>query len=132
MNIFDDKWHHVVGTYTGSGGELAIYVDGILQDSQSATGPIDTSLYAVLIGANDQMSNREWGGLIDEVKIYNRGLSAAVILDDFIADGGSNSCNGVYDPADINQDCYVTLADLALWAGAYLDCSDVTDPACGN
>jgi len=33
----DGQWHHIVGTYSGSA--LAIYVDGVLQDSQATVNP---------------------------------------------------------------------------------------------
>lgn len=37
-----------------------------------------------------------------------------------------------YPPADLNQDCYVSLADLAIMAAQWLHCSDPQDPSCTN
>ena len=78
-NIADDKFHHLAGTYDGS--FVKIYVDGVLENSVSASGSI---VYAgtlnLWLGASQQPSQfRRFKGLIDEVQIYNRALSASEI-----------------------------------------------------
>jgi len=42
------------------------------------------------------------------------------------------TCNeaGIYVPQDLNQDCYVDLADLAILAGQWLKCNDQWNPDC--
>ena len=72
-------WHHLVGTYDGS--EVAIYLDGVKQGSVAATGSIDTYGTDFAIGRDISMSNNgeAFDGYIDDVRIYNRGLSASEV-----------------------------------------------------
>jgi hypothetical protein len=71
----DNQWHHVVATYNGS--LLALYMDGNLVNSTSASGNISNNLDALLIGAfNKSSSNIYFNGTIDEVRISNIARSA--------------------------------------------------------
>ena len=78
----DGTWHHVVGV--GGSTALTLYVDGI------AVGSASTAQTAVRSGrwqvANDatrgwstEPAHTLWNGSLDEVAIYNGGLSAARI-----------------------------------------------------
>jgi len=87
------KWAHVVGTYDGSSGTIRLYMDGSQVGSGSASGDIDTAGTELLIGRNnrkiqptdavrDDATLPSWygfDGLIDEVKIYDRALSASEV-----------------------------------------------------
>lgn len=73
-DVNDGDWHHVAGTYDGS--KLYIYQDGLCVDSKSLQGSINRLWSRVLIGENGQSANRFWNGLIDDVRLYNRSLSA--------------------------------------------------------
>jgi hypothetical protein len=75
---FDGDWHHVVGTYDGS--ELKIYVDSVLKTTTTHEGTISTASNNLAIGTNTEETDRFYEGVIDEVRIYNRALSAAEIL----------------------------------------------------
>jgi PKD repeat protein len=84
-----NTWSHVAATYDGSTQKL--YVNGALVGSRSQSGSIDTSTGKLRIGGNSI-----WGyffaGYIDEVRIYNRALSAAEIgADSNVAGTGSSS-----------------------------------------
>ncbi|MBM4025475.1 MAG: hypothetical protein FJ280_08710 [Planctomycetes bacterium] len=72
-----NQWHHVAGVYDGK--RMYLYVDGTLDASQEAWGAINTNDTPVQIGANTQMQDRFWNGLLDDVRIYNYGLSEAQI-----------------------------------------------------
>jgi regulation of enolase protein 1 (concanavalin A-like superfamily) len=74
-----NTWTHIAGTYDGS--SLRIYINGELSASVARTGPIGPSTYALTIGA-DTMHGSYYGGLIDEVRIYNRALSSTEIQTD--------------------------------------------------
>ena len=76
-NLNDGKWHHVAGVYDG--GNISIYVDGKCSKSTAATGTINARTWPVPIGANPAATGREWSGLIDDVRIYSYGLSAAEV-----------------------------------------------------
>jgi hypothetical protein len=62
--------------------------------------------------------------------VYEIGLSAKQVLQQFIADGGHDSCGLNYLPGDLNKDCYINLTDFALLAQEWLKCSDVTNLIC--
>lgn len=74
VDVNDGQWHHVAGVYDGS--KLHLYVDGSLDVSKEASGTIRITDKPVYIGANAEKPERFWNGLIDEVMIYNYGLSA--------------------------------------------------------
>ena len=76
-SVDDGQWHHVAGVYDGT--NLLLYVDGALDTSKSASGPIPQNNYPVCIGENAEKTGRIWNGLIDEVSIYNRALTPAEI-----------------------------------------------------
>ena len=74
-----DTWTHVAGTYDGQ--SLRVYVNGTLIQTVSVGGNILASDGALAIGGNSIWG--EWfAGLIDEVRVYNRVLTAAEIQGD--------------------------------------------------
>jgi hypothetical protein len=74
-----NAWTHLAATYNGT--TLALFVNGNQVSSQAATGAIASNTGPLRIGGNTI-----WGehfiGLIDEVRIYNRALSATEIQGD--------------------------------------------------
>jgi len=77
-NLSLSTWYHVVGTWDGS--TVRLYVNGILEDSDSASGAIpaaDTAVYK--IGVLGSSAVRHWEGKLDDVRIYNYALSAAQV-----------------------------------------------------
>jgi hypothetical protein len=56
-----------------------LYVDGEVDATEENSGQINVSTYPLWIGNNSQNTDREWTGLIDEVTIYNRALSAGEV-----------------------------------------------------
>ncbi|MBN2592239.1 MAG: hypothetical protein JXA81_01940, partial [Sedimentisphaerales bacterium] len=77
-DVNDQSWHHIAGVYNGS--MLYIYRDGNSTNSKSVHGKINSKWGRVIIGENGQAKNRFWNGLIDEVRIYNRALTADEII----------------------------------------------------
>ncbi len=68
-------WYHVVGTYDGS--VMKLYVNGQLENSTPATGNIFiSSTMKWIIGAFNSGTDAFFDGIIDDVRIYNRPLSA--------------------------------------------------------
>jgi uncharacterized repeat protein (TIGR01451 family) len=98
---------HVAMTYDGGTGQYVIYVNG----QQAASIVLDpaSNIFAtdrnVLIGREDSTSPRPFSGLIDEVEIFNRALSATEIQAIFNA-GSAGKCktdadgDGVLDALD--------------------------------
>lgn len=73
----DNKWHHLVATYDGSGVQK-LYVDGILKASAtSVVYNTPASGAPIIIGdANGNCGGPTFTGSIDEVKIYGAALDA--------------------------------------------------------
>ncbi|PYR74988.1 MAG: hypothetical protein DMF87_21510, partial [Acidobacteria bacterium] len=77
-----NSWTHLAATYDGT--MLRLYVNGALVTSKSVPGSLVTSGGALRIGGNSVWG--EWFmGYIDEVRIYNRALSAGEIQTDMNA-----------------------------------------------
>jgi hypothetical protein len=100
QSINDLSFHHVAVTKNGS--NVVFYVDGVNYVASPFT---DTFTFATApaIGARGDTLRNSFLGIIDEVSIYNRGLSAAEILSIYGA-GGAGKCttNGGCIPAPPN------------------------------
>ena len=69
-------WSHVAVTYDGA--RQRIYVNGVEVANRAQTGAIDDQRSPLRIGGNGAFSGGEFfRGLIDEVRVYNRALTAA-------------------------------------------------------
>ncbi|MBI5386505.1 MAG: hypothetical protein HZA90_17690 [Verrucomicrobia bacterium] len=68
------QWSHIVGTYDGA--QARVYVNGALVDSRPMTGPMPVMANDLFIGRRESNTTRNFDGLIDEVAIWNRGLSS--------------------------------------------------------
>jgi fructan beta-fructosidase len=83
--LLDGKWHLVCGTYDGKA--LGFYVDGKEIGTTKATGDIMTSGEASAYIGSAKGSEEYFNGGIDDVRIYNRALSADEIKKMPLADG---------------------------------------------
>jgi len=68
-------WHH--GTITKSGTSLKIYLDGTLDGSGTAT--TESSVGKLRMGMNKATSTNPFYGSLDDMRVYNRALSASEI-----------------------------------------------------
>ena len=73
-----NQWYHVAMTYNGSA--LQLYVDGVAKNSKSASGSLNINSRNLYIGSNDA-KKKVFDGVIDEVAIYNRTLTAEEIAE---------------------------------------------------
>ena len=77
--VLPNQWTHLATTYDGQ--YQSLYVNGVLVSMIAQTGAITPSTGSLKIGGNCI-----WGGFfqgyIDEVRIYNRALSNAEIIND--------------------------------------------------
>ena len=77
-----DSWTHVAATYDGS--TIRVFRNGSVIASQAATGSRPASSGPLRIGGNG-LWNEWFDGLIDEVRVYDRPLSAGEITADMQA-----------------------------------------------
>jgi glucose/arabinose dehydrogenase len=86
-----NTWSHVATTYDGATQKL--YVNGTQVASRAQTGAIPASTGPFRIGGNSIWG--EWfAGLIDEVRVYNRALTAAEIGTDMTTAIGGTTTGG--------------------------------------
>jgi len=75
-----NEWHHVAFTYDKSlpSNQAKLYVDGNLDAYATNTSTIDSTTNDIYIGNRYDLL-RDFNGTIDEVRIYNRALTAEEI-----------------------------------------------------
>ena len=73
-----NTWVHVVGVYDKALGVIKIYVNGIpgTSDTYSSNINITANSRNIIGSIGNNPSQYYWNGLIDDVRIYNRALSA--------------------------------------------------------
>lgn len=93
-------WQHVAATFDVATGAITIYVNGVAVSSSFVPGhdatitAISDSSSPIRIGSYVSSSGTLrgfWDGLIDEVGVFNRALSAAEVQSIFTADSGGMS-----------------------------------------
>jgi Concanavalin A-like lectin/glucanases superfamily/Galactose oxidase-like, Early set domain/Bacterial Ig domain/Glyoxal oxidase N-terminus len=93
-----NTWEHLAATYDGT--TLRLYIDGTLAGSSTArSGPMTPGDGPLTIGGNVIWG--EWfSGLIDEVRVYDRPLTAAEIQTDMATPVGNPATNPPGAPRD--------------------------------
>lgn len=141
-DVADGDWHLLVGARDTSTAELRIYVDGVLEGSLpginvSALNP-DVDFW---IGGQYTFASRYFKGDIDDVRIYNRALSASDVMELYLEnDGTEESWLSVEPkigsvPAGSNMAVTVRFNAAGLAAGDHLEsaltvtCNDVFAPS---
>jgi hypothetical protein len=92
-------WHHVAYTFDSASSLQALYLDGAAVASGTVSGPIAYDTGPVQIGADIEYGVESFffGGLIDEVSLFNRALSASEIAAIYSA-GAAGKCLAAYPP----------------------------------
>ncbi|MHC4621909.1 MAG: LamG domain-containing protein, partial [Planctomycetota bacterium] len=125
-----DEWIHLAGTFDGAADTVKCYVNGQVVDRRddvnfvSALGKtLSQDTKDLGIGNRSDSTNREFIGVIDDVRVYSRALSEAEI--GWLASDGSGyvplrSRYNIYDlePADKPQS--INLRDLTVLANDWL------------
>jgi chitodextrinase len=80
-----NTWQHVVATWDGStsGSQIHVYVNGVASDGVTSDGAgavIDDSTGPLGIGNRPSDAARGFDGLIDDVRVYDRVLTANEVL----------------------------------------------------
>ena len=84
-------WYHVAGVYDASVPSMDIDVDGQRDTGGFAWGPIPSSLYVdatYLPNIGEISQSYEFQGTLDDVRVYNRALSATELAALYVAGGG--------------------------------------------
>ncbi|RLB36710.1 MAG: hypothetical protein DRH12_15395, partial [Deltaproteobacteria bacterium] len=87
-------WHHVAAVFTNNQpSKNLLFIDGILQPSTLLAGSqcnraVSSNFY---ISGWDSGESYKYNGLIDELRIYSRGLSVSEVMEDM---NSTHSCPG--------------------------------------
>ena len=84
--VFDQSWHHIVGTFDNGVGKL--YVDGVLENTATKTAPADLSSESSVIfgiGRDPASVSRIFSGKISIGRVYNQALSASEVQQNYNA-----------------------------------------------
>ena len=73
------RWQHIVATYSRTDGSMETYQDGKLVNQKSLAQTLVHSGDLYIGGAAVAGDDGGFRGLVTEVRIYNRGLSAAEV-----------------------------------------------------
>ncbi|MCK4613178.1 MAG: DUF2341 domain-containing protein, partial [Thermoplasmata archaeon] len=101
--IATGAWHHIAAIYSGSSGEIKIFIDGSIAASGSVSGGnIVSTSYPVTIGnTNDINNQRGFDGRIDQVRILNyakTGFGGGVVINE-VGFTGANKYIELYNNA---------------------------------
>jgi hypothetical protein len=79
--IQTSRWYHIVGTYDNT--TAAVYLDGQLIDSEVYGGSFTANPDPIIIGQaqNFYWSREYFDGVVDDLRIYGRALSATEVQD---------------------------------------------------
>ncbi|MEI7938094.1 MAG: LamG-like jellyroll fold domain-containing protein [Verrucomicrobiota bacterium] len=95
--LVSNVWQHVAATYTKSNGNAVVYVNGVPR-AQANLGVVTPRTIGDLyfgLRPYDGGAGMRFAGLMDEVSLYNRALSAAEIQAIYSADGAGKCPVGV-------------------------------------
>lgn len=81
-----NEWTHLVGTYDGK--TVRIYINGEVKAEMNANAPIPANAATFVIGGTQE--SRDWfAGVIDEVKLYSRGITGDEVKESMNGPGKS-------------------------------------------
>ena len=104
----DGNWHHAAVTQNMSTGKTKLYIDSVLQftlDSGTGSGQ-DGPLYIGSYTAGTGKYN--WDGLIDQVRIYNKELNAASIINLYNETTAQNDTLNIGTKATVSEQSIVS------------------------
>lgn len=81
---FKDQWIHLAGTYDSISGKIKIYFNGVVSDSTTvgniSSNPSNLDLFIGCAKNNSYLSQTYFNGYLDDIRLYNRALSAKEVL----------------------------------------------------
>jgi len=80
-SVMDGKWHHVTVTYDSTTSTRILYIDGQEASSDTPSGLLNVHTASFVIGGrlDGSYNMRGWDGRLDDVRLYDRGLSPGEI-----------------------------------------------------
>lgn len=93
--ITDNLWHHVAFTYDANGGldNFILYVDGVAKKAQTVVGKIDAGDGIISLGSYYGSSYYKFDYQLDELRLWNKALSAEEIRQNMLRNNFENENN---------------------------------------
>lgn len=113
-NLQIDTWYHVVTSHDSNTNKIKVYVNGVLESSCESQGLISAISSDIIIGRLAKENRMYWHGGIDDIRIYNRALSA-------------NEISELYNQPVANAGPYQVVCN-EICSGAVLDGRKSYDP----
>ena len=100
-----NNWHHIILVYDGSQNYYLIYVDGQEVSQSKSIGWSNYSGSKTILGHDEAYptSGYNWGGLIDEVRIYNSAATISQIQSQYLTGLDKLLSNGAISKSEYNQ-----------------------------
>lgn len=128
-SISNGRWQHIAGTWDGT--TWKIYQNGELAGSGAWAGPLVSSSSPVTIGSNSEFNTTKFGGIIDELRVWNVARSQAEIQE-AMSHELTGSEAGLVSYWSMNEGAGQTVADAAGAANdgrrGTTDAVDAADP----
>ncbi len=103
IDLTPGQWNYLVVTRNGVSRKTTVYLNGQEQASYTGGSDLDYSFAGdIRIGSNFNL-NKFWNGEIDELRVYDRALSAAEVtaLATGTSGGGGNAARSIVVPPDL-------------------------------
>ena len=123
-NLQTGQWYHIVATYNGSNGK--VYVNGVLKNTFSRSGNINNE-NGVRLGLTGNGEYR-FDGTLDDVRVFNRALTAAEVRVLYHSGGGGICCASSASPTITNCVFHSNFANYG--GGIYDNSSSPTVTSC--
>jgi len=124
VSVNDNYWHYVAAVIKAN--TLSLFVDGVFQSSTIGNGNLNMSNAAVLTIGRHPSNPMFFIGVIDDVRIYNRALSATEVQT-LYADTDNDGIPDTFDNCPYN--CNIQQLDAD--GDGFGDVCD-PDPGCGG
>ncbi len=111
----DGSWHHVVATADATNGHN-LYVDGNLVASNTTAANLTGNTAAMQIGGNPNAAGRGWDGIMDDVGVWDRALTADEVSSIW-NNGAGASIGSLTALGDPNAPSVDAGDDMITWSG---------------
>jgi uncharacterized repeat protein (TIGR02543 family) len=124
--VADGRWHHAAVVFSPS--QATVYVDGVAGTPVTLNGFAPNTTEPLYLGQDPAAAGRFYTGLLDEVSIYNRALSASEVQAIYNAGSAGKCLSPVYITSVNRSGNNVNLSWLSQKGMRYRveSCSDLT------
>ncbi|MBU0485850.1 MAG: hypothetical protein KKB30_15205 [Proteobacteria bacterium] len=127
-----DTWHHIAIVYSSSAATQTIYIDGVPDpNSSNRSESLMLNNDPLQVGGDQAFVTREFDGLIDEVRIYERAQTQLEIQADMnVTRPCATLACGFRD--NFSSVSYSNNDGMLSWTGNWLETNDDNNPAGGD